>query len=513
MADLASALLAGTRKRKFHEQLAADASSTAPTPSWGAALARALQGGMAGMIENRERDSDGTEFDRLFGQQASVQPPQSAPLATALSAPQAEPQSGNPGFANAIASIESGGKYDRLGPVTKTGDRAYGKYEVMGANIPQWTKVHLGQEMTPDAFLSDPKAQDAVFNGRFGQYAQKYGPEGAAKAWFAGEKGMNNPNARDQLGTTVAAYAQKFNKALGPQAPQQEADLPPGAQLAQGQMPPQMAQPQQTRVAPQIPPHIMGQARKLWQEGDRAAAGALMQPYLTPKDQWEVVPSPVPGDKNQYQRNTATRELKPLNPQPFAVNIDNKGESKFTEKAGELQAKRYDELAAEAPAAKQMQSDVAMLRDLGEKIGTGKIAEFKAVIGPYANALGIDVKGLSDIQAFEAVVNRVAPQMRVKGTGAQSDFELRNFLKQFQSIGNTPEANALIDKTMQGFIQNKMSAAEIGSMALNGEITRKEADKRLRELPDPMAEWREHQKTMKKAAEPTVIDGYKIRVK
>jgi hypothetical protein len=81
------------------------------------------------------------------------------------------------------------------------------------------------------------------------------------------------------------------------------------------------------------------------------------------------------------------------------------------------------------------------------------------------------------------------------------------------SIGNTPEGNALIDKTMQGFVQNKMTAAEIGSMALNGEITRKDADKRLRELPDPMAEWREHQKTMKKAAEPTVIDGYKIRVK
>jgi hypothetical protein len=53
------------------------------------------------------------------------------------------------------------------------------------------------------------------FKGRFGQYAQKYGPEGAAKAWFAGEKGMNNPNAKDQLGTSVQSYADRFTKAYG----------------------------------------------------------------------------------------------------------------------------------------------------------------------------------------------------------------------------------------------------------------------------------------------------------
>lgn len=117
--------------------------------------------------------------------------------------------------ASAIAGIESGGRYDLLGPVTKTGDRAYGKYQVMGANIPEWTKAHLGQEMTPEQFLANPQAQDAVFRGQFGQYAKKYGPEGAAKAWFAGEAGMNNPNARDQLGTTVQAYADKFNRGMG----------------------------------------------------------------------------------------------------------------------------------------------------------------------------------------------------------------------------------------------------------------------------------------------------------
>jgi len=123
------------------------------------------------------------------------------------------------GYSDAISSIESGGRYDLLGPVTRSGDRAHGRYQVMGANIGPWTKEVFGQPMTPQDFLGNPQAQDALFNAKFGQYAQKYGPEGAARAWFAGEGGMNNPNAKDMLGTSVADYAQKFNAAMGAGAP------------------------------------------------------------------------------------------------------------------------------------------------------------------------------------------------------------------------------------------------------------------------------------------------------
>lgn len=119
-------------------------------------------------------------------------------------------------FASAISSIESGGRYDILGPVTRTGDRAYGRYQVMGANVGPWTTEVFGRAMTPQEFLANPQAQDAVFQAKFvNQLVGKYGPEGAARAWFAGEGGMNNPNAKDILGTTVAGYGQKFARAIG----------------------------------------------------------------------------------------------------------------------------------------------------------------------------------------------------------------------------------------------------------------------------------------------------------
>lgn len=120
-------------------------------------------------------------------------------------------------FRDAIAGIESAGSgdYSAIGPQTKTGDRAIGRYQVMGANVPEWTKAALGRSMTPQEFAASPEAQDAVFDHRFGQYVQKYGPEGAAKAWFAGEGGMKSGGARDQLGTSVDQYGQKFMRGMG----------------------------------------------------------------------------------------------------------------------------------------------------------------------------------------------------------------------------------------------------------------------------------------------------------
>lgn len=118
-------------------------------------------------------------------------------------------------YGGAISSIESGGNYRAIGPVTRTGDRALGKYQVMGQNVGPWTEEILGRRMTPREFLMDDDAQEKVFEGKFGQYRQKHGEEGAARAWLAGEGGMNDLGRRDQLGTSVADYSRKFTGALG----------------------------------------------------------------------------------------------------------------------------------------------------------------------------------------------------------------------------------------------------------------------------------------------------------
>lgn len=118
--------------------------------------------------------------------------------------------------ASAIRSMESSGNYSALGPVLASGDRAYGAYQVMGSNVGPWTQSALGSSLTPSQFLANPDAQDAVFQKVFGGYLSKYGPSGAAQAWFGGPGSVGSGGgAADILGTTGASYVAKFNAQLG----------------------------------------------------------------------------------------------------------------------------------------------------------------------------------------------------------------------------------------------------------------------------------------------------------
>ena len=171
-------------------------------------------------------------------------------------------------FADAISQIESGGNYGILGPATKGGDRAYGAYQIMGSNIGPWTKEVLGAPMSPQEFLASPQAQDAVFSTKFGQYVNKYGPDGAARAWFAGPGNMNNPNASDG-NTTVAQYADKFRSLMAPPLPSQNV----------GSLP---ATPQQMPQAPPIAGPAPQQPQQAPPQGGGANMSAMLQQLMQP---------------------------------------------------------------------------------------------------------------------------------------------------------------------------------------------------------------------------------------
>lgn len=85
-------------------------------------------------------------------------------------------------FINAVASQESGGNY---GAVNRHSG-ALGKYQIMASNIQSWSQEALGRAVTPSQFLSSPQIQEQVARAKLTSYFQKYGPAGAAIAWYAG---------------------------------------------------------------------------------------------------------------------------------------------------------------------------------------------------------------------------------------------------------------------------------------------------------------------------------------
>jgi hypothetical protein len=152
----------------------------------------------------------------LNSQQQSTQPPAANQPAQQMSMNQnnagndqrlAQAQQHAPQLAEAIArGIESGGNYNAIGNQTSGGDRAYGKYQVMGKNIPTWTREVFGKPMTPKEFLANPQAQDAVAYAKLAQYIAETGSlEDAASKWFSGKPAKNNLR-RDVNGTTVPKY-------------------------------------------------------------------------------------------------------------------------------------------------------------------------------------------------------------------------------------------------------------------------------------------------------------------
>lgn len=120
-------------------------------------------------------------------------------------------------YASAIKMIESAGSggYSALGPLLKSGDQALGAYQVMKSNLPSWSTEAFGKAMSPSQFLSNPAAQDTIFQQQFGKLLDKYGNSNdAASAWFTGGPLSKGAGKSDVLGTTGSQYVDKFNAAL-----------------------------------------------------------------------------------------------------------------------------------------------------------------------------------------------------------------------------------------------------------------------------------------------------------
>ena len=173
-------------------------------------------------------------------------------------------------YRDAVASIESAGSgdYQAIGPTHRKMGRALGRYQVMEANLPQWSREALRREVSADEFLASPEIQDAIFDHKFGGYVENFGEEGAAQAWFAGPGGVGKMGRKDSLGTSVADYTRKFSRALGGERPQ-------GVRTAQaGGIDPSIAQLAQLLSAPDefMPP------------GQKAVVQALLQRKLAQSD-------------------------------------------------------------------------------------------------------------------------------------------------------------------------------------------------------------------------------------
>ena len=94
-------------------------------------------------------------------------------------------------FINSIAKQESGGNYKAV----NRHSGAMGKYQVMPGNLggrhSGWDYEALGYDIDRNQFMASPQIQDKIAQHKLQQYYNKYGPAGAAVAWYAGPGAAN----------------------------------------------------------------------------------------------------------------------------------------------------------------------------------------------------------------------------------------------------------------------------------------------------------------------------------
>ena len=181
---------------------------------------------------------------------------------------------------------------------------------------------------------------------------------------------------------------------------------------------------------------------------------------------------------------------KPETPLVQVNTGDNSGA--FIKKGDELAAQRLSDVISAGQGAQQMMGDIQALTAIGSQINTGKTAEIMNVLGPYAQALGVEIEGLGEGQAYQAIIDRMAPQMRPAGSGASSDFDARQFLSSLPQLGRTAEGNQIITETLTALQHHKIAAAEIAAQAFNGQMTWQEAEDEIRKLGDPYTAFNEY---------------------
>jgi hypothetical protein len=178
-------------------------------------LAEGLKGVFGGLEDRRlnkaEREGRERNTQLIMAALGMVAPPAGGMGSTN---PHTPSRGGN-NYRDAISAIESGGRYDAIGPTDAELGRPLGRYQVMEANVGPWSQQVLGRSVTPDEFLASPEIQDQIFDGIFGGYVQQYGPEGAAQAWFGGPGAVGRTGRSDVLGTTVGEYGQRFMQGIG----------------------------------------------------------------------------------------------------------------------------------------------------------------------------------------------------------------------------------------------------------------------------------------------------------
>ncbi|WP_265517593.1 hypothetical protein [Nitratireductor luteus] len=166
---------------------------------------------------------------------------------------------------------------------------------------------------------------------------------------------------------------------------------------------------------------------------------------------------------------TGTREQERLEFERGQDPAEQELKKELGKRTGELWSKHVETANQSAGLAQ----DFELLDQLIEVAPQGGLTGRLAEAFPQASDAGA---------AFTSIVNRLAPTLRVEGSGSTSDLEFDAMRSGFPRLRNRPEANRLISAAMKAKAEINIARGEVVTAFQNGQLTANEARKQLSEL-------------------------------
>lgn len=160
---------------------------------------------------------------------------------------------------------------------------------------------------------------------------------------------------------------------------------------------------------------------------------------------------------------------------------------KFYENLDRKNAETFAAMSDAGIQARGRLGQIDRLEGLFSNVPQGIEGGFKKLAGDWGIPVG---DSTSDIQAASALIEKMVPEQRPPGSGTMSDADIKMFRNSLPKILNQPGGNELIFQTMRGIAQYEEQMGEIADAVADRAITPAEGRKRIRELKNPLADFK-----------------------
>lgn len=155
------------------------------------------------------------------------------------------------------------------------------------------------------------------------------------------------------------------------------------------------------------------------------------------------------------------------------VNVGGEGTSELDKTLQKATGTRFNTYLQAGDSAAALIPELRMLEQLANTAPSGPLQGRLAEMFPEANDASA---------AFMSMVQRLAPTMRVEGSGSTSDTEFNAMLRSLGSLRNSPEANSMIYDAFRRKAVLDQARAEIVRMYQSKQLTLDEAQQKLGKL-------------------------------